>query len=319
MPFADPHHDAAELDFLEDFRQMSAFGATDGGGVDREAATPADHATREWFAGRMRDQGLTVGADGIGNLFGTCEFVPDAPFLMMGSHLDSQPMAGKYDGAYGVLAAAHAAARLRAAVEAGTLRPTMNLCVVDWFNEEGSRFGPSMMGSGVYTGVLDRRTALATADRAGVTVAEALGRGPEFPPAELPTPAAYAEIHVEQGRELEDARIPAGLVDRTWGARKFRITVRGEQSHTGAALMADRRDALFGASLIVVAVRRLCARFGHDELRTAVSTLELAPNSPVTIAREVTFQADLRSPDEDVLDAAAELLVEACREAEQEA
>lgn len=319
MTSAEPHHDAADRTFLDDFRRMSTFGATDGGGVDRQAATPADHATREWFAGWMRDRGLTVAADGIGNLFGTCELVPGAPYLLMGSHLDSQPMAGRYDGAYGVLAAGHAAARLKAAAETGEIRPTMNICVVDWFNEEGSRFGPSMMGSGVHTGVLDRTRALATTDRAGITVAQALAEGPEFPDAELPTAAAYAEIHVEQGRELEDAQTPAGLVDRTWGARKFRITVRGDQAHTGAALMADRRDALFGASLVIVAVRRLCERFGHDELRTAVSTLDLAPNSPVTIAREVTFQADLRSPDETTLDAAAELLEAACRDAEQEA
>lgn len=319
MTSDEPQDTGSAPSFLEDFRRMSSFGATDGGGVHREAATEADHATRAWFAGWLTSRGFSVGEDSIGNLFGTCEFVPGAPHLLMGSHLDSQPMAGKYDGAYGVLAAAHAALRLKDEVHSGRIRPVMNLCVVDWFNEEGSRFGPSMMGSGVYTGVLDERTALRTTDRAGITVADALSTGPDLPAAQLPTPAAYAEIHVEQGRELENADTPAGLVDRTWGVRKFRVTVRGEQSHTGAALMADRRDALFGASLVIVAVRRLCERFGDDELRTAVSTLELAPNSPVTIAREVTFQADLRSPEETILDAAAELFEAACREAEREA
>ncbi|MDR8019292.1 M20 family metallo-hydrolase [Nesterenkonia aerolata] len=319
MTSVDPQHTGPAPTFLEDFRHMSSFGATDGGGVHREAATEADHATREWFAGWLESQGFTIGADRIGNLFGTYELVPGAPYLLMGSHLDSQPMAGRYDGAYGVLAAAHAALRLRDEAEAGRIEPILNLCVVDWFNEEGSRFGPSMMGSGVYAGVLDEQAALSTTDRAGVTVAEALSSGPEMPAAQLPTPAAYAEIHVEQGRELEDAGTPVGLVDRTWGARKFRITVRGDQSHTGAALMADRRDALYGASLVIVAVRELCHQFGDDELRTAVSTLELEPNSPVTIAREVTFQADLRSPDESVLDTAAQMLLERLAEAEQAA
>ncbi|MCM3696082.1 M20 family metallo-hydrolase [Microbacterium oleivorans] len=290
--------------FLDDFRQMSAFGATPGGGVERQAASAADGETRGWFSAWLAGNGFRVETDAIGNIFGLMEVVPGAPYVLVGSHLDSQPLAGRFDGAYGVLAAAHAA---RTAV-GSVSQPRFNVAVVDWFNEEGSRFKPSMMGSAVFTGLLGVADALATTDPAGTTVAQALddigGRG-AFAGLDV---AAYLEIHVEQGRELEETGTTIGVVATTWTAHKLEIVVSGEQSHTGAAPMADRKDALYGAAELIVAVRRLVDEFEPEQLHTAVSEMYLDPNSPVAIAREVRMLVDVRSPATHILDTAIETL-----------
>lgn len=297
--------------FLADFATMSSFGATPGGGVDRQAGTAADHATRTWFSQWLAQHGYTETVDEAGNQFGTLGLAAGAPYVLVGSHLDSQPLAGRYDGAYGVLAAAHAGTRIAAEARAGKLDPTYNLAVVNWFNEEGSRFAPSMMGSGVFTGKLALKDALATADPAGTTVAEALAAGHRTADGNAPVlaqVARYAEIHIEQGRDLEESGTHVGIVDRTWAASKYRVTVDGAQSHTGATRMEDRRDALYGAALVIAAARELAAEFEPGLLHTSVSELFVLPNSPVTIARQVRMNLDLRSPDESVLALAMERL-----------
>ena len=306
-------------DFLRDFAAMSRHGATPGGGVERQAGSAGDHATRGWFGGWLAEHGFAEHLDAVGNQFGTLTFRPGAPTVLLGSHLDSQPLGGRYDGAYGVLAGAHAAARVAAEVAAGALTPVFNLAVVNWFNEEGSRFTPSMMGSAVFTGKMTAAAALATADPAGVTVAQALAAGhapvsPEAPV--LADVAQYAEIHIEQGKSMEERGITIGLVDRTWAASKYRVVVHGAQSHTGSTRMDDRRDALYGASLVIAAAREITEEFPPGQLHSSVSELTVLPNSPVTIAREVTMNLDLRSPDEAVLERAMALLDERIRAAE---
>ncbi len=306
--------------FLADFAEMSRFGATERGGVHREAASAADHETRAWFAAWLERNGFTVVQDAIGNQFGLYEFIPGAPYLIVGSHLDSQPMAGRFDGAYGVLAGAHAALRAIERARAGAFEPEHNLAVVNWFNEEGSRFAPSMMGSSVFTGKMPLAEALAITDRHGTTVAEALAQGEAAGRAgDAPTPSLYAEIHIEQGRLLENGGHTIGLVDRTWAASKYRMVVHGEQGHTGATVMADRKDALFGAALLIVAARELTEEFEEGRLHSSVAELSLEPNSPVTLAREVVMNLDLRSPDEAVLERANAILVERIAEIEARA
>lgn len=299
--------------FLADFAVMSSHGATPGGGVERQAASSGDHATRAWFGRWLTEHGFTEAIDAVGNQFGTRELVPGAPYVLVGSHLDSQPLGGRYDGAYGVLAGAHAAARVVELAREGTLTPRFNVAVVNWFNEEGSRFTPSMMGSSVFTGKLDAATALATTDPSGVSVAEALSQGHAAATDAalgLDAVAQYAEIHIEQGKSMEENDITIGLVDRTWAASKYRVTVHGAQSHTGSTRMADRRDALYGASLAISAAREITEEFPEGALHSSVSELTVLPNSPVTIAREVTMNLDLRSPDEAVLAAAMTMLDE---------
>jgi N-carbamoyl-L-amino-acid hydrolase len=304
-------------DFLTDFRTMSEFGATPGGGVERQAASAADGENRAWFTAWLVENGFEVKVDAIGNIFGLLETVPGAPYVVVGSHLDSQPLAGRFDGAYGVLAGAHA---VRAAAAAAGGNPArFNLAVVDWFNEEGSRFKPSMMGSAVFTGILPVDRALATTDPEGISVADALdgisGRG-DFGGLDV---AAYLEIHVEQGRDLEDTGTTIGLVATTWTAHKLEVVVTGEQAHTGAARMVDRRDALYGAAELIVAARRLIDGFEPEQLHTAVSEMYIDSNSPVAIAREVRMLVDIRSPERSVLETAVARLRERMTEIETQA
>ena len=287
--------------FLADFTAVSAIGATESGGVHREAGDPSDAATKRWLRNWLQEAGLEVRVDRVGNLFGLLTWTPGAPHVLLGSHLDSQPSGGRFDGAYGVLAAAHAAARLRDRVRDSGELPPCNIAVVNWFNEEGSRFQPSMMGSGVFTGKLDADVALDTRDRTGTSVREALTDAGFAGRDECPELAAYAEIHVEQGEVLEREGATIGLVESNWAARKYQVTVRGEQSHTGSTPMAQRRDALYGAAKIVTAVRELADDFPDGVLHTSVGQLSVQPNSPVVVAREAQLHLDLRSADLQVL------------------
>ena len=304
--------------FVRDFHTMSEFGATENGGVERQAASAPDGQQRQWLTGLLEARGFTVQFDRAGNQWGLYEAVPGAPFVVVGSHMDSQPTAGRYDGAYGVLAAAHAAFRLveqwAAAGPAG--QPRFNIAVVNWFNEEGSRFKPSMMGSSVYTGKLELETALATTDAAGVSVRDALDAIGCRGDYEGPEAAYCAEIHIEQGRSMEREGITIGLVNSNWAANKYEFVVHGEQAHTGSTVIADRKDALLGASMMVVAARELADAF-PGVLHTSVGQLTVYPNSPVVVPSRVSLLLDLRSADEAVLAEADALLHQRITEIER--
>lgn len=306
--------------FLADFHSVSTIGATPGGGVDRQAATVADGQTRNWFRGLVEGHGFEVRYDAVGNQFALLELAPGAPYIALGSHLDSQPLGGRFDGAYGVLAGAHAGLRLKERLEASGGTPAFNIAVVNWFNEEGCRFKPSMMGSSVFTGKLPAEQALATTDPQGVSVAsalEAIGTHGDF----TLDVAAYVEIHIEQGRSLEDDGLAIGLVESTWGANKYEFVVHGEQAHTGATVIADRQDALLGAAELVVAARDIANRFSTDEhmVITSCGEFNVFPNSPVVVASRVNLLVDVRSTDPDVLAAADAELHRRVAEIEQSA
>lgn len=158
-----------------------------------------------------------------------------------------------------------------------------------------------MMGSSVFVGKLDHEQALDTEDDHGTSVRQALAEMGALGTDIGPRTAAYAEIHIEQGRILEAADMQIGLVESTWAAQKYRYIVHGEQSHTGATIMADRRDALYGAALIVVAAREIADEHCDPPVHTSVAHIRVEPNSPVVVAREVDLLLDLRSPDEETL------------------
>lgn len=303
-PQTAPTPSAAQA-FLDSWAEHSRIGAVPGtNGVHRQAGTEADGEQRRWLEALLTGHGFTVVRDEIGNQFALLELVPGVPYVLTGSHLDSQPTAGRFDGAYGVVASAHACLRVAERARAGELDLRHNLAVVNWFNEEGARFKPSMMGSSVFTGKMALEEALATQDPRGVTVREALDAIDERgEPVEIDV-ASYAEIHVQQGRSMEEDGVTIGLVNATWGAKKFEFLVRGSQAHGGSALMADRRDALLGAARLIVAARDLVDDFEPGVLHTACGEIHVYPNSPVVVAGEARLLVDLRSPSSEVLEEA---------------
>ncbi|MGO4384921.1 M20 family metallo-hydrolase [Specibacter sp. RAF43] len=295
--------------FLNDFHHVATIGATTNNGVDRQAATADDARTRDWFANVVSHAGWDLHVDGIGNMFGLLEWTPGAPFIMIGSHLDSQPLGGRFDGAYGVIAAVHAARTIDAEVAESGAIPRFNLAVVNWFNEEGGRFAPSVMGSSVFAGLFDREQMLDVTDLQGISVREALAGIGYLGTDTGPAVAGYAEIHIEQGRILERESITIGLVDSSWYTQKLDIEVLGEQSHTGATAMADRHDALVAASKIILMVHDVTDDFAEEALVSSVGQLTLEPNSPIVVARRVHLVADLRSADPEIVKAARETLL----------
>ncbi len=300
----------ASESFLADWAIHSRFGAVEGThGVERQAASAADGEQRKWFAELLESRGFTVRRDAIGNQFGLLELVPGAPYVLTGSHMDSQPTAGRFDGAYGVMASAHACFRVADELRAHPEQAKFNLAVVNWFNEEGSRFKPSMMGSSVFTDKLALEEALATEDPTGITVRDALDAIGERGDLAGLDVASYAEIHVQQGRSMEEDGVTIGLVNATWAAHKYDFRVKGEQAHSGSTLMADRRDALLGAARLVVAARELVDEFEPEALHTACGELTVYPNSPVVVASDVRLLLDLRSPSAEVIRAAHERLM----------
>jgi beta-ureidopropionase / N-carbamoyl-L-amino-acid hydrolase len=281
--------------------EQASVAATPEGGVDRPALTEGDRAARDWLRAKFDGLGMNTVMDGIGNMFGCLELAgPDAPWIMTGSHLDSQPMGGRFDGAYGVVAGLVAAAAMKEATRSGSLVPKANLAVCNWTNEEGARFQPSLIGSSVFIGSMPLADALSVKDGAGISVGAALDaigyRGHDVPP----RPAAYVEMHVECAPELEAAGLQVAPFTRYWGATKIRARFTGLQAHTGPTPMERRRDALLGAAYLVSDLRDLCGT-AADTLYTSVGRIEVIPNSPNSVVSEATLWVELRSPTQDVL------------------
>jgi beta-ureidopropionase / N-carbamoyl-L-amino-acid hydrolase len=286
--------------------EFSTFGGLPNGGVHRLTASAEDGAARDHLRVWLLGEGAEVRVDRAGNMFGLFDLAgPGAPIVMCGSHLDTQPNGGKLDGALGVAAACCTARSLLFLKRDGHAFEA-NFCVVNWTNEEGARFRPSLLGSGSYVGAIALDAALAAADDDGVTAGEALAAigylGQDEPP---PLPAAYLELHVEQDVRLEENGAQIGIVVRNWGAAKLDVVFTGEQTHTGPGSMARRRDALLGAAHAVTAIRALADRW-PGALHTSVARMLLSPNSPNTVAARVEMSVEIRSADDAILSAAHE-------------
>lgn len=277
---------------------LAELGATAKGGVNRPALSEEEIAARRRLIAWGEAIGLKAFVDGIGNLFLRLEGrEPEAPAVLVGSHLDTQPTGGKFDGAYGVLAALEA---LEAIAAAGG-RPRRAVELVAWTNEEGSRFAPGMMGSEAFAKLRPVEEMLAVADAAGVAVKDALERvlaaTPEARRRAIGFPVkAYLEAHIEQGPELEARGIPVGVVTGIQGARRFRLDVFGEEAHAGTAPRRVRKDALLAALRIVAALDD-ATRDAEDITRFTVGLFRVEPNAPSVVPARVHFSVDLRHPD----------------------
>jgi len=286
-------------DLLESF---AAHGGTPDGGMHRLTLSAEDGAARDHLAAWFAANGLWLTVDPLGNMFGLLDWAgPDAPLVMTGSHLDSQPHGGRYDGAYGVLAACEAVRAIRARVAESGAIPRCNLAIVNWTNEEGARFQPSLLGSAVYAGLMGQADALGRADGDGVTVAEALAGIGYAGHGRMPHPQAYVELHVECASVLETQGARFGAITRHWGATKYRLAFVGRQAHTGPTPMAERQDALLGAARLIAEIGALAGQ-AAGVLHSSVGRLEVRPNSPNVVAGEAVLFIELRSPDPAVLD-----------------
>lgn len=305
---------------VETMEEQAAIGGTETGGLDRVALSAADGEVRDWFRDAMIEAGLSVRVDEVGNTFGRREGTdPDAAPVLLGSHLDSQPDGGIYDGALGVVAALEFVRTLEdEGIE--TERPVE---IVDWTNEEGTRFNPSSDASGsrVWVGQASVADAYETTDPAGVRFEDALagigyrGEAPAEPATEYDS---YLELHIEQGPRLaatdRDVGVVTGVVSRSWGA----VTFEGEADHSGTTPMHLRHDAMVAAADLVLATRRIAGVVGEQTVGTA-GYVDVEPNSINVVPGRATVTWGFRDPSDEVVEEArARILAEAEAAAERE-
>jgi N-carbamoyl-L-amino-acid hydrolase len=291
--------DSARL--WDTIHETAKFGATAKGGVRRLTLGPEDKQVRDWFREACEAAGLEVQVDALGSMFGLRRGRDmSKPPVGLGSHLDTQPTGGKFDGVLGTLAALEVVRTLN---DAGIETETP-ICIVNWTNEEGSRFAPATMASAAYAGDYTTENILARTDAAGISVGEALDgigyRGPE--PVGQRKFGAFVELHIEQGPLLEAENKTIGVVDRGQGITWYDGKVTGFESHAGTTPMPLRRDALAALSEIVLAVERVCRAHGPNAVGTIGEAVIAAPSRNV-IPGEVAFTADIRSPAAETLDA----------------
>ena len=274
--------------------EMARIGATDKGGVCRLALTDLDREGRDLFVGWCREAGCSVTVDAMGNIFAQRPGRDASlPPVATGSHLDSQPTGGRFDGVYGVLAGLEV---IRTLNDAG-VETDAPVEVVCWTNEEGSRFPPAMVGSGVFAGAFDLTYGQSRRDGEGKTIREELARIGYLGTEAGHRLGAYFEAHIEQGPILEQEARTIGVVTGAQGQRWYEITLTGQEAHAGPTPMATRRDALVGAARIVLAVNELGHAFQPNACAT-VGMIESRPNSRNVIPGEVFLTVDLRHPDD---------------------
>ena len=279
--------------------EVARIGATEKGGSCRLALTDLDREARDLFVAWCQHAGCTVSVDRMGNIFARRPGSgPDAAAVVTGSHLDTQPTGGRFDGVYGVLAGLEVVRTLND-LDYQTARP---IDVVVWTNEEGSRFAPSMISSGVFAGQFTLDHALARPDPDGRTIGEELARIGYAGDEEVGARDihAYFEAHIEQGPILEAEDKTIGVVTGAQGQRWYEVTLTGVESHAGPTPMDRRRDALLGAARLVELVNKIGLSHPPEACAT-VGMLDAYPNSRNVIPGRVFLTIDFRHPDDGVL------------------
>ncbi len=280
--------------------ETAKIGANEKGGIHRLTLSDEDRAVRDWFKSACEALGCTVTIDDCGNMFARRPGRrSDLDPICMGSHLDTQPTGGKFDGVLGVLAALEVLRTLHAA----GFETNAPIEIVNWTNEEGARFAPAMLASGVFAGAFTRDFAYSREDRDGkvfLSELERIGYKGTEPVGQRKIGAMF-ELHIEQGPILEAEEKMIGVVTGVQGMRWYEVTVMGQSAHTGATPMYLRKNALLGAARMVEAVHQVAMAHAPDAVGT-VGLMEVKPNSRNTVPGEVFFSVDLRHKDEAVLD-----------------
>jgi len=285
---------------LDRLEELAGIGPIDGGGSCRLALTDDDRLGRDLVVTWMKDLGLTVTIDVVGNITGTWEVGSGAP-VMTGSHIDTVRTGGRYDGNLGVLAGLEVIESLMAA----GVRPRRPIAVTVFSNEEGARFQPDMLGSLVYVGGLGVEQALSTLAIDGPSYGDELGRigYAGTVPCPGPAPHAFVELHIEQGPVLEREGFRFGAVTGVQGISWQEVTIEGQSNHAGTTPMSMRRDPALVAARLTVFLRELAERMGGDQVCT-VGRIEVVPNLINVVPRSATLTLDVRNTDEKLLKAA---------------
>ena len=289
----------------QSIEELGRIGETARGGLTRLALTDEDRRARDRMVTWMREAGLTVTVDQMGNILGERAGSERLPPVVMGSHVDSVPTGGKYDGQLGVLCGLEVIRTLND----GGVRTQHPVSLAIFTNEEGARFQPAMLASGVMAGKIPLEEAYATRDGDGVRLVDELERigylGPE--PCIPRRMRAYLELHIEQGPLLEEDHLSVGVVEGIVAISWSRLTIVGVQDHAGPTPMRMRHDALVAAAEVVGGVRRIARTIGGDLVAT-VGTLTVSPNIVNAIPGRVTLSIDLRDPQEETLDRALSMI-----------
>lgn len=300
--------------------EMAKIGATAKGGNNRQALTDEDVAGRNLFISWCEEAGCVVRMDEIGNIFARREGkLPDAPPVLTGSHLDTQPTGGRFDGIFGVLAGLEAIETLN---DHG-IETDHPIEIVVWCNEEGCRFSTSMMGSAVWSGAMSLEAAKALRDPDGISVGEELTRTGHFGPSPakaFPIKAAI-EAHIEQGPILEEKDLTIGIVTGVQNMSRHEISIIGQEAHAGPTPMQTRKDPMRAVAAFLPKLYELCADNG-DDARITFGVINAEPASGNTVPGRVFMTMDLRQPDQSVYEAmvekAYEIVIEACKSANTE-
>ncbi|MCK1983576.1 MULTISPECIES: Zn-dependent hydrolase [Peribacillus] len=278
---------------------LSEFTSTPGKGTTRLTYSKEDLLTRNYIKNKMMESGLTVKEDGLGNIFGKLEgTLKDAPSVLIGSHFDSVPNGGAYDGPAGIIVALEVAALFAE----NQLTPKYPLEIVALIEEEGARFGGGLMGSRGIVGTLSEESFKNLRDKEGITTIEAMskiGLDSSLPKRRNPKSIkAFLELHIEQGPILEEKNIPIGVVEAIVGLTQFEVTIEGKAGHAGTTPMDRRTDALVAAAQIISQLPSLAIEEGEGTVITT-GRLHVLPNGANVIPNKVEFSIDIRSSKEE--------------------
>lgn len=286
--------------------EMARIGATPAGGVTRLTLSDEDRQARDLLRQWAQEAGFACAVDSMGNMFiRRAGKNPQLAPVLTGSHVDSQPLGGRYDGIYGVLAGLEA---LRTLNERG-IETERDIVLVNWTNEEGARFAPAMLASGVWAGQFSEAFALARKDRDGISVGaalEAIGYRGERPTAAFPVHACY-EVHIEQGPILEEEDVDIGLVHAAMGQRWFNVTLEGFSAHAGTTPMGSRRDALTAFAELALAVEQIGIAHNPDG-RATIGMAQVIPGSRNVVPGRVECSVEFRHPQSSALEAMEQAL-----------
>lgn len=282
----------------DELERFANFGRTKNNGVTRLALSEEDRLVRDYFCSCCEELGMEIKVDDMGCIYATLKGTENKPPIVIGSHLDTVKKGGRFDGVFGVIAGLEI---VRTLVD-NEIRPTIPITIVNFTNEEGARFEPSMMASGVISGKFDKETMLNKKDTEGMTFEQALNisgyAGEEAN--RLKEGTAFLELHIEQGPVLERESISIGIVECVVGMACYEFEIEGESNHAGTTPMNMRKDALFATNNLITEIRNRLDRLDSDLVYT-IGRINALPNIHTVIPNKVVFSLEARHKNPDVI------------------